>query len=90
MESEGLNYFVIAARGGPWLAGFQYREWAEDWRKKYCATGLIVTQVEWVTIQSETLREERQRDAMKPRPNGGIRGERLLRDDEWMVGGPCD
>lgn len=75
LEPEGINYYVIAVRGGQWLAGFQYRSWAEDWKYRYCRTGLVVTQPEWMTMQLEVIKEENEKDAMKPRPNGGIIGE---------------
>lgn len=72
IESEGLNYFVIAVRGGQWLAGFQYRQSAEEWRHWHCRTGLVVTRPEWMEMQMQVIREEQEIEAMKPYPNGGI------------------
>jgi len=37
-----LKFEVKAVEGGETLAAFQYREWAEEWRMKMCATGIIV------------------------------------------------
>lgn len=38
------QYFIVMAERGstqPPLAMFQYREWAEEWKARYCATGVI-------------------------------------------------
>lgn len=81
-EREGLNYFVVAVRGGQWIAGFQYRQWADDWRDRYCATGLVLTQVEWMNVQSESLRDDMAREAMEPKANGGILGDPPAKSEE--------
>ena len=85
MDTPGLNYFVIAAKGEQWLAGFQMREWAEQWRDSHCRTGLVLTQPEWLTIQTEAWRAEESKRLMEPRVNGGIHFDGCLA----TYGGQC-
>lgn len=66
-ESEGLHYYVIAVRGGQWLAGFHLFQWAEEWRARYCATGLIVTQEQWLAMQVDEAKKEEAAEASEPR-----------------------
>ena len=50
------------------LAAFQYREWAEEWRNKMCATGIIV----------EDVTPQRESEPVSGPITGGDRSDELI------------
>jgi hypothetical protein len=81
LDAAQSNFVVLAVEDSAPLASFQRREWAEEWRDKMCATGIVRSARSSLMTMGDFLADAKTAPPMRDADektvvlNGGIQGE---------------